>query len=152
MVRYTLCEAVKRMESMARIWRRHDPLVMRLVQSFVNARVVQSSVNPIDEEIGKEDEEWELKDIVQPKGGVGRRIVEFGVPSYFPNEKGNREDCHDGKGNRGLLDLEFDLVLEVFRVGEGGMVEDEDVRQASTDEVDDKTKEPEGRQVLLVAV
>lgn len=75
MVRYALCEAVERVESMARIRRGHDPLVVGLVQNSVKARMVQASVNPIDEEVGKTDEEWELQDIVQPKGSVGRRIV-----------------------------------------------------------------------------
>ena len=39
---------------------RHDPFVVRLVQSLVNAGVVQTTMNPVDEEVGEEEEEREL--------------------------------------------------------------------------------------------
>lgn len=70
MVRHTLSEPVQRMESMARIRCRHNPLVVRLMQNLVHPRMVQTSVDPIYEEVGKGDKERDLYVIVQRKGGV----------------------------------------------------------------------------------
>ena len=41
-----------------------------------------------------------------------------------------------------MPDLEADLVLEVFRVGESGVVEDEEVGEGGADEVEDKAEKP----------
>ena len=128
MIRYALRKSVHWMESMAGVWGRHDPFMMRLMQGLIDTRVVQPSVYPVDEEVGKEDEEGELEDVVKPERSVGRRVVQFGVPLHLANEEWNGEYGHYGKGNGGLLDLKGDLILEIFGVGEGGMVENEEVR------------------------
>lgn len=60
-VRQRLSVAVERVESVRGEWRRHDPLVVRLVQLLVNHGVVQAAVNPVDEEVGEADEEGELE-------------------------------------------------------------------------------------------
>lgn len=41
--------------------RGHNPLVVRLVQLLVEPGVVQSAVDPVNEEIGEADEEGELE-------------------------------------------------------------------------------------------
>lgn len=127
MIGYALGEAVDRMESVARVGRRHDPLVVRLVQSLIDVRVVQASMDPIDEEVRKADEERELENVVQPERGVGGRIVQFGVSPHFSHKKRDGEDSHYRKSDGGLSDLQGDLILEVFWVREGGMVEDEEI-------------------------
>ena len=87
MVWYTLRPSIKRVESVRSIRARHDPLMMRLVQSAVNARVVQASVNPVDEEIGETDEEWELQNTVIWEWFFGDGIVEFSVSADFQDEE-----------------------------------------------------------------
>lgn len=42
-----------------------------------------------------------------------------------------------------MADLEPDLVAQVFGVGEGCMVEDEDVGEGCAEEVDYRAKEPD---------
>lgn len=88
---------------------------------------MQAPMDPVDQEICEADEEGELNKIVQSERGVGGRVIEFGVATDFAEEERRREDGHDGKGDEGLLDLETDLVLEVFWVCESCMVEHEDV-------------------------
>lgn len=56
MVRHTLRPAIQWVESMACVRCRHDPFVMWLMQSLVHQRMVQPSVNPVDEEIRKQNE------------------------------------------------------------------------------------------------
>ena len=75
MVRQTLGETVHGMEGVARKRRRHDPLVVRLVQRLVYLWMVQTPVDPVDEEIGVADKEGELQKIVKSKRCVGGCIV-----------------------------------------------------------------------------
>lgn len=70
MVRHTLSKPVQRMKSMARIGRRHNPLVVWLMQNLVHTRMMQTSVDPIYEEVGKDDKERNLYVVVEGKGGV----------------------------------------------------------------------------------
>ena len=60
-------------------------------------------------------------------GEVGDVVVDEAVAAYFGDEEGDGEDGHYGYRGHCLLDLHSHLVLEVFRVLEGGFVEDEDV-------------------------
>jgi len=53
MIWYTLRKAIQWMESMACIRRGHNPPVMRFVQPLVYQRLMQTPVNPIDEEVGE---------------------------------------------------------------------------------------------------
>ena len=59
-----LSEAIERVEGVRGKGRRHDPLVVRLVQALVNHRVVQTAVDPVDEEVGEEQEQRELEEVV----------------------------------------------------------------------------------------
>lgn len=69
-VRYALRPAIKRMESVRCEWGGHDPLVMRLVQSPVDTRMMQSAVNPVDEEVRKHDKKRELDQVVKRERSI----------------------------------------------------------------------------------
>jgi hypothetical protein len=129
----------------------HDPFVVRFVQAFVDCRVVEGAVDPVDAEVGEEDEDGELEVVVQWEGRGGGELVEFGVAADFGEEEWGGEDGHDGHGDHGLFHFEADLVLEVFRVGEGCMVEDEKVGRGRADKVDDEAKDPVAVQYKLRA-
>ena len=64
-VRNRLREAVHWVEGMRSEWCRHDPFVVWLVESLVDARMVQTAVYPIDQEIREKDEERELDDVIK---------------------------------------------------------------------------------------
>jgi len=81
-----LGEAIERVESVAGVRRGHDPLVVGLVKCLVDHGVVQTSVNPIDEEVGKENEERKLEVVVEREGSFVESVVEFGVAFDFENE------------------------------------------------------------------
>ena len=142
MIRHTLRESIQWMKSVARVRRRHDPLVMRFVQRLVYQRMVQSAVDPVDEEIGEANEERELEDVVEREGRIRGAIVEFGKSAHFTEKQGRGEDGHYGEGDEGLFDLEPDLVAQVFGVCEGCVVEDEDVGKGRAEEVDDGAEKP----------
>lgn len=76
------------------------------------------------------------------EAGIADGFVHEAVAADFEEERGDGEEGHDGDGAEGLLDLEAHLVLEVFRVVEGGFVEDEDVGEGGEGEVDDCAEEP----------
>lgn len=141
-VRKTLRVAVKRMEGVRGIRCRHDPLVVRLVKGLVDQWVVQTAVDPVDAEVGEHEEEGELHVIVPHARGLVEIVVNLGVSANFEEEERGGKDGHYGEGNVGLAHLEADLVLEVFRMVEGRLVEDENVRKRSEDIVDDKTEDP----------
>ena len=94
MIRHTLREPIKRMKGMARIRSRHDPFVMRFMQGPIDQRMVQSTMDPIDEEVREADEEWELKNVVQGERSIRRAIVKFCQTTDFAQEEGGSEDCH----------------------------------------------------------
>ena len=55
-----LSPAVQWVEGVRGVRRWHNPFVVRLVKGFVQTRVVETTVDPVDEEVGEEDEEGEL--------------------------------------------------------------------------------------------
>lgn len=63
-VRHALAVSVERVESVRGVWCRHDPLVVRLVESLVDKRVVQATMDPVDAEVGKHQEQRELNIVV----------------------------------------------------------------------------------------
>lgn len=138
---YALRKAIQWMERMACVRGGHDPFVMRFVQSLVNQRVVQPPMDPIDEEIGEEDEEGELNDVVERERSVRGRVVKFSIAEDFAEEDGGGEDGHQWDGGEGLFDLLTDLVLEVFRVCEGCVVENEDIGEGGAKEIDDSAED-----------
>ena len=137
-----LAEAVERVEGMRGEGGGHDPFVVRFVQVLVECRVMETAVDPVDPEVCEEDEEGKLEVVVLGKGGGSRGVVEFGVAAHFGHEEGNGQEGQEGHADHGLLYLEADLVLEVFWVSEGGVVEDEVVGRGGADKVDDQAKCP----------
>ena len=91
-----LRKPVDGVESVAGVGRRHDPLVVRLVQVLVDGRVVKTAVDPVDAEIGEHDEERELEEVVPPAGPLGRRVVQERVAAHFGDQEGESEERHDG--------------------------------------------------------
>lgn len=127
MVRKRLREPIQRVEGVARVRAGHDPSVMRLVETLVDNRMVQTPVDPVDQKIGEHDEEGHLHPVVPASGALGARIVEFGVPAYFEEEHGPRGDGHGRHRGDGLSDLLADLVFEELGVLEGLLIEEEEV-------------------------
>lgn len=150
-VGHALAVAVERVEGVAGERRRHDPFVVRLVQALVEDRVVQGAVDPVDAEVGEEDEQRELQPAVMLAEEVEERVgeawggdvvVDEAVAADFGDEPGRGEDGHDRNRLHGLLDLKAHLVLEVFGMLEGGLVEDEYVAEGREGAVDDEAEEP----------
>lgn len=56
MVRDTLRPAIKWVESMRCVRTWHDPLVVGLMQGLIDKRMVKTTVNPVDEKVGKANE------------------------------------------------------------------------------------------------
>lgn len=88
---------------------------------------MKAAVNPVDAEIGEEQEKRELQDAVIGERLFGEGIVHFAVSADFGQEEWRCEDGHDRHGFHGLGDFHADLVAEIFGVIEGGFVEDEDI-------------------------
>lgn len=141
-IRDGLGEAVDGVEGMAGVGRRHDPLVVRLVQALVDGGVVEAAVNPVDEEVGEDEEERELEEVVPQAGALLGDIVELAVAADLEQEQGRRHHGHEGHGLVGVDNLEPDLVLEVLGVVHDALVEDEQEGQGSKDEVDDYAEDP----------
>lgn len=150
-VGHALGPAVERVEGVGSERRGHNPLVVRLVESTVNARVVQSSVNPVDEEVGEEDEDGELKDAVVGEGLLGDGIVELGVAADLEDEEGCSQKGHWRHSRHGLLDFQGNLALEEFGVVEGGFVPNEDVGSSRDDEVYEKAEDPNSIAMSMVS-
>lgn len=110
-VGHALGPSVKRVEGVRGEGGGHNPLVVRLVESAVDAWVVQTSVNPVDEEIGEEDKDGELEDAVVGEGLLGDGIVQFGVTPDLEDEEGRGQESHWGHGGHGLLDFQGNLAL-----------------------------------------
>ena len=143
MVRHTLSKPVQRMKRMAGIRCGHDPLVVWLVENSVHFRVMQTPVNPIYEEVGKGNEERNLEVVVQGEGSVRWRVVKFCVAAHFADEEWGCEDSHERHGDQTLLDLQADLVFEIFGVGKGSVVENKEIGDGCADKVDYGAEEPE---------
>lgn len=88
---------------------------------------MQSPVDPVYAEVRKTNEKRELEEVVAGEGGIGGRIVELAVTANFGEETRGGKDGHQRHGDHSLTYLELDLVLKVFWVGEGGVIEDEEV-------------------------
>ena len=139
-----LKEAIDRVEGYGSVRRRHDPLVVRLVQGLVHGWVVQAAVDEVDEAVGEEEEERELEHVVPHAGPVVERVVQLGVALKLQPEARRCEQRHVRHAGTGLLDLQLDLVLEELGVLERGLVEDEHEREGRHDEVDSRSAEPAG--------
>ena len=124
-VRQRLRKAIERVEGMAGIRRGHDPLVMGLVKVLVDERVVQVAMDPVDAEIGEDEEDGELEEVVPESRALLGRVVELAVPADFEAHQWSRAERHEGHRLVGLDDLEPDLVLDELWVVQSALVENE---------------------------
>ncbi len=121
---------------------RHDPLVVRLVKTFVDERVMQVSMDPVDAKIGKDEEERELKNVVPEAGALVCSVVELAVASDFDEEDGCRANGHERHCFVCLDNFKPDLALDEPWVVYGALVKDEIEGERRKDEVDQQSKEP----------
>ena len=89
---------------------------MRLVEPLVDERVVKAAVDPVDEEVGKGDEEGELGEAVLAARALVGGVVELGVAADFSEEDWDGEDGQDRHGPVGLFDFKPHLVLQELGV------------------------------------
>jgi len=73
----------------------NDPSMMRFMESFINERMMQTTMNPINQTIRKYQEKRELKYHVPPSIFFWFQI-KFRIPSNFGQEPGSSEHCHLG--------------------------------------------------------
>lgn len=92
-------------------------------------------MDPIDAEVGEDEEEGELKVVIVGVWFVCENVVEFAVSADFREEERDGKDRDPGHGADGLFYFHADLILQELRVLEGGFVEDEDVGEGGDDEV-----------------
>ena len=124
---YALGKAIKWVESVARKRCRHDPFVMRLMKCFVDLWVMEATVDPVYQEVGEEEEEGELEVVVQWEGCLSGGIVKLPITAYLSCEDWVGQDSHEGHGEQCLFHLKGHLVLEVFRVLKGVVIEYEEI-------------------------
>lgn len=140
-VRNRLRVAVERVESVGCKGSRHDPLVVRLVETSVDHGVVKTTVDPVDAEVGKGDEEGELEYNVPaahvPGRVCGESVVDEGVAANLCDEPGRCQKGNDGHCMEGLLDFHAHLVFEIFGMLDGGLVENENVGETGADKIVD---------------
>lgn len=55
-VRQTLSGTIEGVEGVGGKWSRHNPLVVRLMQAFIDERMVQPTVDPVNAEVGEHEE------------------------------------------------------------------------------------------------
>ena len=136
---------------MRSVGRRHDPLVVRLVQALVQERMVKASMDPIYAEICEHQEDRKLDPVPSTsepaekwvrEAWISRSVVDEAVTADFGDEEGHCEDGHDRYALACLPYLERHLILEVLRVLEGFLVEYEHVGESRAGEVDYEAEEP----------
>lgn len=139
----TLGPAIQGMESVGRIWTRHDPFVMWLVQGLVHQRMVQTTVDPVDEEVGEANEQGELENAIVREGFVGYTVIQLCVTSNLSDKEWGSQQRHRGHSTHRLLDFQRDLVFQELGMTESCLVPNEDVRQSRNHEVNEKTENPD---------
>lgn len=126
---------------MAGVWSWHDPLVVRLVENLINTRMVQSTVDKIDPEIGKHQEDRELKPHVT-LSVVLDVLVEFRVSADLQQETRCGEDGHHWDRSHGLRNFLPHLIFEEFGVLKSVFIENEYVRKRCEDEIYEEAENP----------
>lgn len=136
-VRQRLSVAVERVEGVAGVRCRDEPLVVWLVDVLVESGVVLESVNPVNEEIGEHQEKRNGKHCVAP-AVVRNIVVELAVSSNFQHKPWDGQEVKWQESAHGRLDLETDLVLEEAWVLLHLLVEDVFVGETGKGEVENE--------------
>lgn len=140
-VRHALQESIQRMESVARIWCRHDPLVVWLMERPIYHGVVEPTVNQINPEIGPHEEQRKLQPHIR-LSVITNILVQQRVPADLCHEEGHGKDGHDWDRSHCLRYFLPYLVLEKFRMLECVFVEDEHIGQRCEGEVYNEAENP----------
>jgi len=74
-VRNRLSESINRVECVTSIGSGHDPFVVWFMEYLVDQWMMQTAVNEVDPEIGKDQEDRELRVVVPHARTLGRSIV-----------------------------------------------------------------------------
>eukprot|EP00179_Madagascaria_erythrocladioides_P005202 CAMPEP_0198310660 /NCGR_PEP_ID=MMETSP1450-20131203/2654_1 /TAXON_ID=753684 ORGANISM="Madagascaria erythrocladiodes, Strain CCMP3234" /NCGR_SAMPLE_ID=MMETSP1450 /ASSEMBLY_ACC=CAM_ASM_001115 /LENGTH=358 /DNA_ID=CAMNT_0044013503 /DNA_START=50 /DNA_END=1123 /DNA_ORIENTATION=- len=141
-VRKALHEAVDGRERDGGEWRWHLPAVVLLVNERVQRRVVEDAVDPVDAEVGEEDEADDADRHVRPAAVVGHRRVELRVAAQLGEPHGQRVEAHDEQAPRGAANLLAHLVLERQLVLQQRAVEQQVEVERREDEVERVAHEP----------
>ncbi len=113
------------------------------MQALVDCTDMQTAVDPVDEEVGKDKEKWKLQDVVPETRAGGAAVIQLGITADFGEKEWDSEDCHDGKGAVGGRNLQRHLVFAVFGMLLNGLVENENVAESGKEEVNNDTEDPE---------
>lgn len=135
MVGYTLRPSVKRVKRITGVRRGNDPFVMRLVESLVDERIVQRTMNPVDAKVRKRDKQRILDPIVKGERRLAREIVEFRPSLSLGHEKRRCQCRHDRHGMQRLTDLHRNLIAQEFGMLHGTVVIDKVIGNGSAEEV-----------------
>jgi hypothetical protein len=136
-----LSEAIQRVEGVASKGSRHDPFVVSLVEVLVDARVVKASVNPVDAEVGEDEEQRVLENVVPEARAILGGVVKLAVAANLEEEDASRDEGNGRQSVQSRLNLKPDLVLDELGVVQGALVEDEEVGEATEQEVGEIGKE-----------
>lgn len=139
-IRQALNITIYRVECMRGERRGDNPLVMRLVEVFVDPRMVQATMCDINEGVGEKQKQRNLEQKVSPSAVVLQRPKQLRVALGFSDEPGNGEQSHDGNGLHGLINFHPDLILQIFRMFEVLVVVDHVVREQCGEKVQDPTE------------
>lgn len=112
------------------------------MERLVDSGMVETTVDPVDEEVGEKEEEGELDVVVQGKGCLSSSIVKSCIAPYLGGEEGAGQDSHYGHRRQSLLHLESNLVLQEFGVLEGVVIEYEEIGEGGKYVVDYQPEEP----------
>lgn len=111
-----------------KVTRLTDPLVVKLVNVFVDLGMVLESMNPVDPRIREEEESWDREDSVSPS--IIRYIfIEAPVPPHFSEEPWEGHEGHPRESNHRSPNFHPDLSLDEPRVLHHVVIEEEEVRQ-----------------------
>lgn len=142
MVRKTLTPAVHWVEGIAGIGGGDDPFVMRLVQAFVDDRMMQSSMNPVDCKIGKCNEERVLEVGIKGEGTFGGKVVQLAVSSHFSKKERGSKGRHHGHSAQRLPNFKPYLMTKEFGMLHGTFVEDQGEGEGGSGQVEQKSETP----------
>lgn len=114
-----------------------EPLVVRLVDVLVDARVVLESVYPVDASVGKDEEEGDRKEHVCDSV-IGYVLVELAVSANLCDEPWQGHEVECGESAQRGFDFEADLVFVEARVLHHFVVEDKVVGRGGKCEVEEQ--------------
>lgn len=93
-VRHTLRPTIEWMKSVRCERGGHNPFMMWFVQGSVDQRMMQTAMNPVDEEVGEQDEKWKLNKVVKRERSISGIVVQLSITPDLGQEERNSKDGH----------------------------------------------------------